>query len=251
MHTHPNEQATSIPTEYNELLTSDRKDLTKLKNCWSEFIRHPSAQLVAAAIAITLIIRVAVGGWSYRDLLVPFIIIALQPFVEWIIHKYLLHLKPFTIRGKSYYLYTARAHRRHHKSPGILDRVLLQSGEVSGSMFLIAITTAPIIAGAITLIFGGAFWPVYVTTVFFAYLGLFRYEWSHFLIHTPYIPKSKAFKSIWRSHRLHHFKHEDYWMGVTSNFGDKVLGTFPEQAKIPKSPTARTLGVETQGYDRS
>jgi hypothetical protein len=38
-------------------------------------------------------------------------------------------------------------------------------------------------------------------------------------------------------------------MGVTSNFGDRVLKTFPDQKSITKSPTARSLGVETEKYD--
>lgn len=192
MHFHPHEHATTIPQEYNDAITATRKDLTRLGACWSEFTKHASARLVAFAIAVTLVVRLAVGNWSFRDALIPFIILAAQPFVEWVIHRYLLHLKPFTIRGKQHDLYTARAHRRHHKAPAALDRVLLHASEISVSMFLIAITTGPIIAGAVALIFGGAFWPVFLTTLLFAYLGLFRYEWSHFLIHTPYIPKTKA-----------------------------------------------------------
>jgi hypothetical protein len=42
---------------------------------------------------------------------------------------------------------------------------------------------------------------------------------------------------------LHHFKHEGYWMGVSSNLGDRLLGTNPDQRSVPKSPTARSLGV--------
>ena len=75
----------------------------------------------------------------------------------------------------------------------------------------------------------------------FAYLGLFRYEWSHFLIHTPYVPRTRWYRAIWRNHRLHHFKHEGYWMGVSSNLGDRVLGTNPDQRTVQRSATARTL----------
>jgi sterol desaturase/sphingolipid hydroxylase (fatty acid hydroxylase superfamily) len=249
VHSHANEHATTVPAEYHEAITASRKDLTSLGACWREFLKHFSGWAVASAIIVVGAIRIAAGGWSYRDLLVPVIIVSIQPFVEWIIHKYLLHLKPFTIGGKQYDLYTAKAHRRHHKAPAALDRVLLHPPEIISSMVLIALTTAPIIAGAITLVFGGSFWLLYGTALLFSYIGLFRYEWSHFLIHTPYIPKTRFFRSIWRSHRLHHFKHEDYWMGVSSNIGDRVFGTFPKQGEIAKSPTARTLGVTTERYD--
>ena len=43
---------------------------------------------------------------------------------------------------------------------------------------------------------------------------------------------------------LHHFKSEHYWFGVTNPVGDLVLRTYPDQAGVPTSPTARTLGVE-------
>jgi hypothetical protein len=57
------------------------------------------------------------------------------------------------------------------------------------------------------------------------------------------VPKTRWYRSIWRNHRLHHFKHEGYWMGITSRTGDRVLGTDPDPRSVPKSPTARTLGV--------
>ena len=48
--------------------------------------------------------------------------------------------------------------------------------------------------------------------------------------------------TVWR-HRLHHYKNEHYWFGVTSTVGDHLLGTTPEQSTVTKSATARTLGA--------
>lgn len=248
-HDHPNHDATAVPGAYQERLTADRNELKRLSSCWVEFMRHFSGKAVLTAIVLVGAIRVAVGGWTWADLAVPFVMIAAQPFVEWFIHKYLLHLKPFEFRGKKVDIYTARAHRRHHKDPSLLDQTLLHPSEILGSMFLIALTAAPLFGGLLALISGNAFFPLYLSGLFWSYVGLYRYEWSHFLIHTPYIPKTRFFRAIWRNHRLHHFKHEDYWMGVTSNLGDRALGTFPDQKEVKKSPTARNLGVETKGYD--
>lgn len=250
-HAHPNEHATSVPSEYNDRLTSDRDDLKSLGNCWREFMHHFSGRAVFVALVIVGAVRIAVGDFSYRDLVALAIVLAIQPFVEWFIHTYLLHLKPFEIGGRKFDLYTAKAHRRHHKDPASIERTLLHPQEILGSMFLISVTSAPLIAGIVYGIFGGNLLAIYLSSLFWNYLGLYRYEWSHFLIHTPYVPKTRFFRSIWRSHRLHHFKHEDYWMGVTSNFGDRVLKTFPDQKTVKKSPTARTLGVETEDYDKS
>lgn len=244
-HAHPNEHATTVPAEYNERLTNQRDELKELWPAYKEFMRHFSGWAVATAIVLVLIVRLAVGQWTWADLMGPIILVTAQPFVEWFIHRYLLHLKPFTFRGKTYDLYTAKAHRRHHKDPSSLDRTLLHPSEILASMFLIAVTAAPIFGGITALISGQAFFPLYLTALLFSYIGLYRYEWSHFLIHTPYIPKTRFFRTIWRNHRLHHFKHEDYWMGVTSNLSDRVLGTNPDQKTIEKSPTARSLGVNS------
>lgn len=237
-----------VPTEYHEAITANRRDLTKLSSCAREFLKHFSGWAVCVTLIATIVARIAVGEWSYYDLLIPFVVFAIQPFVEWFIHVYLLHLKPFTIGGREFDIYTAKAHRRHHMAPSSLDRILLHPMEIIASMVMIALTALAIV-GVLVAIFGGELLPLWLTALVFSYAGLLRYEWSHFLIHTPYIPKTRFFRSIWRSHRLHHFKHEGYWMGVSSNFGDRVLGTFPDQAKIEKSTTARTLGVKTEGYD--
>jgi len=73
------------------------------------------------------------------------------------------------------------------------------------------------------------------------YCMVFVYEWTHFLIHTAYRPRSATYKAIWRNHRLHHFKNEHYWHGITNTVADHVLHTAPDQKDVPRSRTARTL----------
>ncbi len=68
------------------------------------------------------------------------------------------------------------------------------------------------------------------------------YEWCHYLIHTDYKPKGVVYRAIWRDHRLHHFKNEHYWFGVTTpGTADRVLRTYPDPAQVPTSPTAKNL----------
>jgi len=230
-----------IPVSYHRALTSDRDDLRSLGACWRQFIAHFSPRAALAAVVIALAGRVYVGGWSWRDLLPPLLLLAAQPFVEWTIHKYLLHLPPLKLRGRRVELYGSIQHRNHHRDPANLGRVLLKPIEVMSFLVQIAIVIAPITLVVAALI-GSEALPLALTAVAFSYLGLLRYEWSHFLIHTPYVPRTRWYRAIWRNHRLHHFKHENYWMGVSSNLGDRLLGTNPDQRSIPKSPTARTLG---------
>ena len=68
------------------------------------------------------------------------------------------------------------------------------------------------------------------------------YEWSHYLIHSDYKPKTRFYRAIWRNHRQHHYKNEHYWFTVTSSgTADRVLGTYPDPATIATSPTAKNL----------
>jgi hypothetical protein len=80
-----------------------------------------------------------------------------------------------------------------------------------------------------------------VSAALAGYLAIGIYEWTHFLIHTAHRPRSRYYRAIWRNHRLHHFKNEHYWHGITNNVSDRVLGTNPGAPDVPKSRTARTL----------
>ena len=233
-----------VPASYHAAITSRRADLTSLRVCGREFVAHFSPRALLVALALALASRIYVGQWSWRDVLPLLLLIAAQPFVEWVIHKYLLHLPPMQILGRRIELYGSIQHRNHHRSPSDLDRVLLKPVEVVSFAVQIAILV-PLLMWVVVLLVGGALLPLSLTALTVAYLGLFRYEWSHFLIHTPYVPRTRWYRGIWRNHRLHHFKHEGYWMGVSSNLGDRVLGTNPDQRTVAKSPTARTLGVDT------
>jgi len=235
--------ADRVPAAYERSLTSKRADLTTLAACWREFMRHLSPRAALTAIAVVLAARIYVGGWSWRDVIPPLALVSAQPFVEWVIHKYLLHLPPITFRGRRVELYGSIQHRNHHRAPSDLDRVLLRGIEVVSFLVQIAIVMW-LLTLAVAKPAGAPVLPLALTGTTFAYLGLLRYEWSHFLIHTPYVPRSRWYRAIWRNHRLHHFKNEGYWMGVSSNLGDRVLGTDPDQRTVPKSPTARTLGLE-------
>jgi sterol desaturase/sphingolipid hydroxylase (fatty acid hydroxylase superfamily) len=78
-------------------------------------------------------------------------------------------------------------------------------------------------------------------------LMLLGYEWTHFLIHSAYRPKRALCRGIWRAHRLHHYRNERFWFGVTVHLADRVLRTYPAREAVPPSATARTLGVDAAG----
>jgi hypothetical protein len=229
--------ADSIPRRDPSVLT--------LADCWRSFIRRRTPPLLAAAILVALALRIAFGHYDWRDLLVLVAVVGLTPLAEWAIHVYLLHAKPIRLRGHRYDLVAAREHREHHLAPAELDGVLIPRYAVLIFIPQIALTVWAL-SFPIHLLLGGDRMAHAATGLLVSYLVLGSYEWCHFLIHTPYRPSGRYYRSIWRGHRLHHYKNEHYWFGVTSTVGDHILRTAPDQADVPKSNTARTLGVEVQ-----
>jgi sterol desaturase/sphingolipid hydroxylase (fatty acid hydroxylase superfamily) len=224
--------ADAIPRRDSAVLT--------LADCWRTFVRQRTPPLLALALAGAVAVRVALGHYSWRDAVVAAAVIGLTPLAEWAIHVYLLHARPIRFRGRRHDLIAAREHRAHHMAPAELDGVLIPTYAVLIFIPQIALTVW-LVSFPVALVLGGDRLAGAATGLLVSYAILAAYEWCHFLIHTPYRPRGRYYRSIWRGHRLHHFKNERYWFGVTSTFGDHLLGTAPDQAEVPKSKTARTL----------
>jgi hypothetical protein len=199
-----------------------------------QFTTFPTARWLAAMVAGSLAVRLLLGGWRVRDVVVGAVLVALQPFTEWLIHVFILHAKPKVILGRRYDSATARSHRRHHQAPK------------DPRFIFIAMPAVKTYAVLDVLLFALA-WrldrPSVVTAVLVANVLTLTYEWTHWLIHTDYQPRSRLYKGLWRAHRLHHFRNENYWFGVTGHLGDRLLRTYPAKDAVPLSPTATTLGV--------
>jgi hypothetical protein len=220
----------------------DAKVLT-LGDCWRAFLRMRTPPLLAAGLIAALALRLALGHYDWRDAVVVAGVVAATPVVEWLIHVYLLHAKPLRVFGRRYDLLAAREHRAHHIAPTELDGVLLPRYAVLIFLPQIALTVW-LLSFPIHAVIGGDRLAHAATGLLVSYAILATYEWCHFLIHTPYRPKGRYYRSIWRGHRLHHYKNEHYWFGVTSTVGDHLLRTAPDQSDVPKSNTARTLGMD-------
>jgi len=198
------------------------------------FLSFTSPRSFLVMIPLLVGLRVLVGGFSAWDLLVVPAILAVQPFAEWLIHVYILHFKPRQVFGRTFDLQVAQFHRAHHRDPWHLADVFIpvRAGWVGFSLlsvgwYLVMPSTGLALSGLIASL-----------------LMAFAYEWIHYLTHTAYRPRGRLYRDLWRYHRLHHFKNEHYWQGVTMHLGDRVLGTLPDHAKVPTSPTCHTLGVE-------
>ncbi len=225
------------------LPTKSAGGLVTLGDCFRGFLRQPSPPYLFGAVALVLALRIPQGAWSWRDAVMAAGLLAVTPFVEWAIHVYLLHSAPFTLLGRRIEMPTAREHRTHHEAPAVLDGVLLPVYGVLVFLPLIALVNWAL-SFPIAFVLGGPRLAYASTGVLVSFAILASYEWTHFLIHTPYAAWHRYFQAIWRNHRLHHFKNERYWFGVTSTVGDRVIGTLPDQRSVERSPTARSLRAE-------
>ncbi len=139
-----------VPAAYHHEITSKRADLASLGACSREFMTHFSPRAVLLGLAVALAVRAYVGGWSWRDAIPLAVLIAAQPFVEWVIHKYLLHLPPLRVLGRRIELYGSIQHREHHRAPSDLERVLLKPIEVVSFLVQIAILV-PLVTLAVAI----------------------------------------------------------------------------------------------------
>lgn len=192
-----------------------------LAEAFGTFARRPTARLLAGALTASVALRLAMGGLGRADLVVAASVALAQPFVEWLIHVNVLHAKPFTVAGRR--VDVGYTHRVHHDDPKDLAHVFVDV------RFLLA--TFVLDAGLWALAYArGAGW--LGTLLVSGLAGTLAYEWTHYLIHTDYAPRTRLYRGIRRAHLLHHYRDDRYWYGVTGHLADRVLGTYPRADEV-------------------
>jgi len=198
-----------------------------------EFVRHFSPRLLLAFVGVSLVVRLIVSEWRWSDLLVVGAVLALQPFLEWVLHVTLLHDRPHEIAGRTFDTVAAQDHRKHHADPRDIPLTFIARRWV-----IYLVLSVVVVAAALWWLIGSG---TAATFLLVASCVALAYEWTHYLIHTDVPPKSWYYRKIHAAHRLHHYRNEQYWFGVTSNVGDMALGTYPDKDAVPVSPTAKAL----------
>ncbi|MCQ4119095.1 sterol desaturase family protein [Rhodococcus tibetensis] len=209
-----------------------RRRSVTLRDAADQFRRHPSPWMVGGMLVVAVAARLVVGDWQVTDVVLPMMMLALFPFAEWVIHVCILHWKPRTILGLTVDSLLARKHREHHVDPRDVPLVFIPWQTL---MWLVPALAALSVLAFPRVGLGLTF------LVALSALGVL-YEWTHYLIHSDYKPKSRLYRAIWRNHRHHHYKNEHYWFTVTTTgTADRLLGTAPDPESVEKSPTARNL----------
>lgn len=220
--------------------TGERSDELRTKReILTSYVSNRSPQIMLTGLAIVTIFRLLVGNWGWPDLYMVGLTALLIGPVEWALHLYLLHAPEDSFRMQT--LKTGTGHREHHLDPHDVGWILLAGADAFVFQLLIAGWTA---AWSLPVLWlsGSAILAPYLTALTAAYFSLAHYEWVHLLVHTRYRSKTRYYKRLTTNHRLHHYRNEQYWLGVTSNLGDRLLRTYPkDKSDVPLSDTARTL----------
>lgn len=221
------------------------QQLETLAQVWRGFCSRSSPRLLLGGLALMVFLRVTLVGlttWALWDLAAVVMVVVLAPIFEWFIHRFILHMPPRRM-GRLLIDFGA-GHRDHHHNPLSLDSAVLRAPDA----VVFQVVNAAIAAALITpvlILTGAEFLGPMLTAMVAALAALTHYEWSHFLFHTAYRPRTRYYRRLKRNHRLHHFRNERYWLGVTGNIADRILGTYPaSRSDAPVSATTRTLGIE-------
>ncbi|MBJ95110.1 MAG: fatty acid hydroxylase [Rickettsiales bacterium] len=218
--------------EPQEALAQPADTPNQLGKALTIFFGHASPRLLSLVLLGCIALRFYAGPFSTVDLLITAGIVLVWPMVEWLVHVHLLHFRPRRVLGVRIDPLNARRHRAHHRDPWRFERAFIPIPglllALSKLMMMAALSPWP------------ASWSAVVTVLI---LGL-HYEWVHYLAHIRYCPSWGPYRRLVRSHRLHHFKNETNWLGVSMTSGDVVMGTAPQPETVPRSPTVRDLHPE-------
>jgi sterol desaturase/sphingolipid hydroxylase (fatty acid hydroxylase superfamily) len=133
--------------------------------------------------------------------------------VEYIMHRFVFHLKPEGPRSEKF-AYTV--HGVHHEYPKDKDRLAMPIplSLVISTMFYFIFFW---IMG--NLVYG--FLPGFL-------MGYATYLWVHYSVHA-FKPPKNFLKILWIHHGIHHYKDPDHAFGVSSPLWDYIFGTMPKK----------------------
>src|SRR5680860_930398 len=213
-------------------INDTRRSPVTLGQAWKAFLRHPSPWMIGSTLFGASVARALVGDWALADTLAPLVLIAAFPIIEWVIHVCILHWRPRQIGRVEIDSLLARKHREHHADPRDIPLVFIPWQVLTWllpSYVVLAVFAFPRLGLGLTFL-------VAVTAL------MFKYEWVHFLVHSDYRPRTRAFRAVWRTHRLHRYKNEHFWFTVTTaGTADRLLGTGPDSKDVQTSKTVRQL----------
>lgn len=198
------------------------RGLTTGRAVAAEFARRPSGYVLASFVGAALAARRRRGRVAPQDLVAVALVAAAQPFVEWGLHKLVLHAPPRRVAGRT--VDPGAPHRGHHRTPDDVAGALLggpyavlDGGLVAGLVAGVGALATPLVGRFPTR--------AVLTGVAAGEAALARYEWDHLVFHSGWRPRSARLRRLRAHHLAHHHRDEARWLGVTSDLADRLFGT--------------------------
>ena len=190
---------------------------------------------MALLFVSTWTMRLLCGSWRWSDISTIGIVILVWPVQEIILHRFCLHARPFTIWGRTVDM--GKSHRDHHANPRLLN----------GFTPLYLFYFAPLLILCICRLLTGS-WPQ-AFTAFGTWMFLaINYEWTHFVVHTLYKPKTFWGRMLKKNHLAHHSRNEKFlWEVSMPGLFDRLLfvcyghSFWSRPHELPASSTTRTI----------
>jgi len=203
----------------------------------TQFVGYRSPKLLLFISMSAFVFRlVEPSPLGLLDACIAIGIVLYWPVQEWWMHRWLLHLPAVTIGSKTFEPAFARDHKRHHRFPNDMEYTLLPVSQIVRAgifYFGLGLLLFQSVSAASTLLSIAA-------------LMTLAYEWTHYLTHTTYKPRSAYYRKIWKLHRWHHYKNEHFWFSFTVPYIDGWLGTGPNPKEVPKSKSVRDLDMSNK-----
>ena len=131
--------------------------------------------------------------------------------LEYVMHRYLYHIKPTTEKRKKLQ-YTL--HGVHHEYPNDKERLAMPP-IVSVLLATLLFLLFNFLMGRFSYAFAPGF-----------FVGYSAYLFIHYSVHA-FAPPKNFLKNLWIHHNIHHFKQSERAYGVSSPLWDHVFGTMP------------------------
>lgn len=186
---------------------------------------YPSPIILTSLLVALIGFRLYLGNWQWSELIAPAVLLVGWPLLEWCIHVFLLHYRPKTAFGREWDFALPQKHRRHHKEPWDLDNIFIHL-----PVFPVAVPALALLAYGLMPSLEAA-----ITALLAFFILALNYEFTHFLGHIHWCPPLSYYQRRVRQHRLHHFRHEQKWWGVSMGLGDVILGTAPNEDSAERS----------------
>lgn len=189
------------------------------------FLNFPAPRVEAAALLVAYGSRgyaAAAGSpLTWADAAVVGAMLAAMPLAEWVLHSRVLHATPVQWRGRTILSAAARAHAAHHADPR--NERLVVTPPLALLPLVPLLTVAAVLPS----------WGLRTTAVSVVASAVLSTEWVHFLVHVSSAPRSGWLRRRSKAHRLHHYRNDGYWFGLTTGLADVVMRTAPRREASP------------------